>query len=184
MQPIDVILIVLSVLTTAFTVCGMQFKNMNYILITQIISNSLLMAQYAINGGLSAAGIVIVAIVQTIVSFILTKKGIDFPYYLTGIFMVLFLVVTIIYYTTPFDIVSCAAVWCFAIAIVQKNSRICRLFSVFNVGLWLIYDFGTASYSAVVTHIVVITFIIVGIIRLDIPEWRGVFDRLFKRNNG
>ena len=181
MLPIDVILIILSVLTTAFTVCGMQFKNMNYILITQIISNSLLMAQYAINGGISAAGVVIVAIVQTIISFILTKKGIDFPYYLTAIFMVLFLVVTIIYYSGPFDIVSCVAVWCFAIAIVQKRSWICRAFSVCNVGLWLVYDFGTESYSAVLTHVVVITFIIVGIIRLDIPEWRALLAGLKKK---
>ena len=96
--------------------------------------------------------------------------------------MVAFLVVTVIYYKGPLDILTCLAVWCFALAIVQKNSRICRAFSVANVALWLIYDFGSQSYSAAVTHIVVIAFLIVGICRLDLREWREVFVSLSKKN--
>ena len=177
-----ILLAILGALTTLFTVAGMQFKNMNVILITQIISNSLLMSQYIIEGGFSAGGVVIVAIVQTVISFVLTRKGIDFPVWLTAIFMVAFLVVTVIYYKGPLDILTCVAVWCFALAIIQKNSRICRAFSVANVTLWLIYDFGSASYSAAVTHIVVIAFLIVGICRLDLKEWGEVFAKLFKKD--
>jgi len=183
METPDIILIILSVLTTLFTVLGMQFKNMTYILISQLASNTFLMLQYVIQGGISQGGVVIVAIVQTVISFILTKKNKDFPIYLTAIFMVLFAVVTAIYYKGPLDIVTCVAVWCFAIAIVQKKSRICRAFSAMNVILWLIYDFGSASYSAAATHIVVILFTVVAIIRLDLGEWRDILAGLFAKKS-
>jgi hypothetical protein len=179
----DWIDIVLAIFTTLFTVCGMQFKNMNYILASQLASNTLLMLQYLFKGGISAAGVVIVAIVQTVISFVLSRMNKDFPVWLTGIFMIAFAVVTAIYYKNALDLITCAAVWCFAIAIVQKRSWICRAFSALNVSLWLVYDILSTTYSAVVTHAVIIVFIAVGIIRLDLGEWKSFLSRIFGKKN-
>lgn len=183
MEPMQITLLVLSVLTTLATVCGMQFKNMYYILISQLVSNTLLMLQYLFQDGISQAGIVIVAIVQTLISFILSTKNIEFPVWLTGVFMAAFVVVTVIYYKSPLDIVTCVAVWCFAIAIVQKKSWICRTFSALNVILWLIYDFGAAAYSAAATHLVIICFTAVAIIRLDRADWKAFIRSIFGKKS-
>ena len=74
---------------------------------------------------------------------------------------------------SPFDILTCIASWFFAIAIVQKNSAVCRLCSLINLLLWLSYDIAVMP-SGIINHTVIIAFVIVAIIRLDREEWRGL----------
>ena len=171
------IALIISIFTTVAAVAGMQFKSMKYVIVSQLLANGLLGLQYILEGRINAGGIVFLAIVQTVVGFILTYKKIDFPVWLTIIFIVGYTAVAIIGYTSPFDILSCVAVWFFAIGIVQKRSSICRACSAINTILWLIYDIALAP-SGIVTHSVILVFIIVGIIRLDRGDWAAAFRKI------
>ena len=164
---------IIAVFTTLFAIAGMQFKDMRVIIVSQIAANGLLAAQAILGGTASASGIIFLGIVQTVISFIFTAKKKDFPMWLTLIFVVGFTVITVIYFTNAFDILTCVAAWFFAIAIVQKNSAVCRLYSAINVALWLIYDIFVMP-SGMINHTIILCFIIVAIIRLDRAEWRGM----------
>ena len=168
---------IISIFTTLFAVAGMQFRNMRVILITQIIANSLLAAQCIIGGTASSGGIVFLAIAQTIVSYVFTAKKRRFPIPLTLGFMAGFTAITIIYFSTPFDLLTMVAAWFFAIAIVQTKTHICRICSLTNTILWLIYDIFVMP-SGLINHSIIGILILVSILRLDLKDWKETFTRV------
>ncbi len=170
--------LIVSVITAIAAVIGMQFKSMRYIIISQLLINGLLFLQYLLERRISAGGVVIVAFLQTVVSFFFTAKKKPFPVWLTLVFMLLFTAVSLATFSTPLDLFPLGAVLFFAIAIVQKNSAVCRVCSATNCVLWLIYDILLAPASTV-THGTILLSVIIGIIRRDRPEWKRFFTRLF-----
>lgn len=176
---------ILGIFTTLFAVASMQFKNMKYVLVCQIICNSILTAQYIIEGQLSVSGVVILAVIQTIISFFFGLKHKPFPVWLTCVFIAGYTVVSVtmmILMNKPlYDLITCVAVWFFAICIVQKRSSIARICSTINTVLWLTYDILCAP-SAIITHTVILAFVIAGIIRLDREDWKLFFGKLFKKS--
>ncbi len=184
---------VISIFTTLFAVAGMQFKNMKIIIVSQILSNGLLAAQCIIGGTVSAGLVVILATVQTVISFTFAYKHTEFPRWLTGIFMLGFTAITVFSLVnlakadglTPIvtvaNIITMIAAWFFAVAMVQTASWKCRLLSTCNLTLWLIYDIMVMP-SGIITHIVIITFNIIAIVRNDREEWKNIFSKLsFKK---
>ena len=176
----EILAYIIGIFTTIFAVASMQFKDMKYVLVCQLICNSLLTMQYVLEGRVSVSGVVVLAVVQTIVRFFFDKKGKPFPVWLTGVFIVLFTVVSVIMMKSPYDLITCAAVWFFAICIVQKRSSIARICSFINTVLWLIYDILQAP-SAVITHAVILVFVAAGIVRLDREDWKEFFKKLGKK---
>ena len=177
----ETIALIVSIFTTLFAVAGMQFRNMKHILVSQLLANSLLGVQYILEDQLSASGIVMVAILQTAISFVFSYKKKVFPIWLTLIFCVAFTGVSILSYQSLWDIRPLAAVWFFAWAVVQKNSAICRILSFCNTTLWLTYDIFNAP-SAILTHTVILAFIVIGIIRQDQAEWARTFKKIRNKN--
>jgi hypothetical protein len=182
MEPNEIIAIVISIFTTFFAVAGMQFKSMKVIIASQLIANSLLGVQYILEDRLSASGIVMVAIVLTIISFIFTYKKKNFPIWLTVLFCIAFTAVSILSYQSAWDLLPLIAVWVFAWAMVQKASAVYRSLALCNGLLWLIYDIALAP-SAILTHAVIIAFTVIGIIRQDRAEWATLFKKIFKKKD-
>lgn len=177
----EILAYILGVFTTVFAVASMQFKNMKYVLICQLICNSILTMQYVLEDRVSVSGVVILAVVQTVVRFFFDKNGKPFPVWLTCVFIVGFTVVSVVMMTSPYDLITCAAVWLFAICIVQKRSSVARICSFGNTTLWLIYDILCAP-SAIFTHAVILVFVAFGIIRLDREDWKLFFAKFFKKS--
>lgn len=171
---------ILGIFTAITAVLSMQFKNMRYVIVCQLLSNAILGTQLVLEGQASTCGIVAVALVQTVISYIFGAHKKAFPVWLTCVFIVVFTVVSVLTYKSVFDVLTCLAVWFFAIGIVQKRSCICRVCSLINSILWLVYDIFCAP-SAVLTHSVIIVFIVVGIIRLDREDWKQLFSKLGKK---
>ena len=170
----ELLVTVIAVETTALAVASMQFKSMRYVITFQLLANLCLVAQYILQGQYSAAYICIPAIVQMLVGFVLSLRGINFPVWLTVVFIAVYTGTTVITYASPFDILTCAAVWFFALSIIQTRSYICRAFSVCNLTLWLIYDIFCAP-PTILTHAVILACTLFGVIRLDLGEWKRIF---------
>ena len=162
------------------TVLGMQFKSMRMIIIFQLLSNALLALQCIVGGTVSTGGVVILATVQTAVSFIFNYKKIPFPLWLTLSFMAGFVAITVIGFispsvtSSPFDLVTMVAVCFFALSIVQQRSWICRICLACNVSLWLIYDIFVLP-SAALNHAIILTSIFVSVLHNDREEWKAFF---------
>lgn len=177
---------IIGVFVLIATVLGMQFKSMRVIIIFQLLSNALLALQCIVGGTVSTGGVVLLATVQTAVSFFLNYKKIRFPLWLTLSFMVGFSAITVIglispaIASSPFDLVTMVAVWFFALSIVQEKSWICRICLACNVSLWLIYDIFVLP-SAALNHAIILTSIFVSVVRNDREEWKTFFRHFFEK---
>ena len=79
---------IISVFVLIFTVAGMQFKKMRFVLTSLAMANVLLALQCIVGGTVSTGAVVILATVQTVVCFDLNEKKIKVPKWLTVLFMV------------------------------------------------------------------------------------------------
>ena len=171
----------ITLIATAATIASMQFKNMRYVLICQLLGNSLLGLKYVLEGTVSAGGVVFLAIIQTLCSFIFSVRRKTFPLWLNLLFMGGYIVITALCFANFMDIFPCLAVLLFAVGIVQRRSSICRFCSAVNTALWLVYDIVVVP-SAILMHFVVLCFIVIGMIRLDRDDYRALFSKTVSKS--
>ena len=86
---------IIALLTTGAAVWGMQCKKMKYVILGQIIANSLLGLQYVIEGAFSAAVTIPPALALTIISFYYDAKNKPIPKNLIKAFIGIFAAVIV-----------------------------------------------------------------------------------------
>lgn len=158
----------ISVVMALFALASMQFKNLKMVLACQIVSNVLCASTYFLLGGFSGAGICLIAILQSVVYFILNYKKIEPPLYVAIVFVCLFIGCSVIYYKSPIDLLSAGAAICFAISMVQKSSAKTRIVYLLNPIFWTVYDIFTLAYVNTFIHSAIFVSTLFAIIRLDI----------------
>ena len=92
---------IISVFVLVFTVAGMQFKKMRFVLTSLALANLLLAVQCIVGGTVSTGGVVILATVQTVICFVLNEKKIKVPVWLTVSFMAGYSAITVIGFVSP-----------------------------------------------------------------------------------
>lgn len=158
---------VIGIVATLIEIAIMQFKNMKYVLIGQCISNLLVVIQYALLGGMSGAAVCIIATFQTLILYAYRKKEKDFPIIFTGVFLIAYLLSSIIVFKSFIDIIACIAAILFGISVIQTQSSKYRIIILINSILWIVYDINTAAYTMIITHGIAVVSVIIGMIRLD-----------------
>ncbi|MBR2948253.1 MAG: YgjV family protein [Lachnospiraceae bacterium] len=165
----------IGLLTTVIAIISVQFKNVKLILISQIILNLLVAANFALLGGLSGAWICILAAVQTAITFFIEQycgdkatriRNILLPFFAAG-----YVIGTVIVYKDWNDIVSCVCAILYVIAILQTESSKYRKVIILNALLWVIYDFTTMAYTSILTHGLEAVSIFIAMIRLKELPW-------------
>jgi len=156
---------IISVITVAGS---MLFKNIKLVLLINFICNVAGAMPYLVNGELSACGLYFVAAAQCIVfiGYRFFKK--EPPKYYTGVFAAMFILVSVLAYQKPLDILSMLAAVTCALALAQKTSTMYRVIMVANGILWLIFDILSKTYDMLPAHIITAATAIVGILRLDL----------------
>ncbi len=190
MDGVNILGFIISILTTAAAIWGMQCKKMKYVITGQLVSNGLLGLQYVLEQAWSAAYTLPFAIALSIISLVYTEKGKRLPGWVIKGFIAAFALVIVIPQLfspdamgrTPVaiiltDVLMFAALCFFVLSITSTASYKARICSATNCLLWLIYDILNAP-SAILTHGVLLAFIAVGIIRLDRAEWKRIFASL------
>lgn len=160
----------ISILNGILAIIMMQFKSMKNILIFQIICNLLTASTYLLLGGLSGAGICIIAIVQTVTMFIYNVKKLPPHKAVIAAFIALYIGCSAFYYSSFIDIFSALAAVCFAFSVVQTKSSLSRLWYLFNPLCWLIYDIFTRAYGNFVLHLVIFVSTFIAILRNDVKR--------------
>lgn len=158
----------ISIVMALFALASMQFKNLKMVLACQIVSNVLCASTYFLLGGFSGAGICLIAILQSVVYFILNYKKIEPPLYVAIIFVCLFIGCSVVYYKSPIDLLSAGAAICFAISMAQKSSAKARIVYLLNPIFWTVYDIFTLAYVNTFIHGAIFVSTLFAIIRLDI----------------
>ena len=161
----------LGIITTVVALLSVQFKRMELILIGQIVSNVLVALSYWLLGGLSGAWICILAAVQTLIIFFLDRSNLKNKNRKKEMLLVLFVMAyvigTMIVYVDWRDIVAGVCAVLFVLAIVQSESGKLRIIMMVNALLWIIYDYKTKAYTNILTHGLELLSILIAMVRLD-----------------
>ena len=158
----------ISIFTALIAILSLQLKNMKAILACQITANLLAGSTYVLLGGLSGAGVSIIAVIQAIVMFILKMKEIEPHFLVTLAFIAAFAAYSIWSYKSPLDLLPMGAAIFYSLSVAQKNPRRFRAFGTINPTFWLAYDIYTLAFVNFLMHFGIFVSGVVGIIRLDI----------------
>ena len=160
----------ISVLTCIVAVGMMQFKDMKKILAGQILANLLTASTYLLLGGLSGAGICLLAIVQSVAMFLYNLKMIPPPKPLIALFIALYVACSALYFRSAADLLSSLAAVCYAFSVVQTKASLSRLWYLFNPLCWLVYDLFTAAYGNFILHVIIFSTTLLAILRRDLKQ--------------
>ena len=161
---------ILGIVMAVVSVVCVQFKNMRHILIGVIASNVLSALTYAFLGGLSGAGVCILAICQAVLVYVYGEKEKAFPALLNLGFIAGYIALSVISYKSIWDVLSAGAAVLYALAVVQKKASVYRILTMCNAIVWILYDVQTMAYTAIITHGILLIATWVAMIRLDYPH--------------
>ncbi len=180
MDELDILLTAMGIASALLAVLGNQFRNMKYVLLFQIAANVLLAVQYIVQGSFVAFMSAFIAVTQMTVSVILNMKGKRFSLSLCLAFALAYLVSSIVFYTSPWDIMTFIAMMFFCVSVIQTESFVYRAALMVNILLWLIYDIVKAP-SAVFMHGSLMIFTAAAIIRLDRNDIGNWIKKIFNK---
>ncbi len=160
--------------TTVMSIVSAQFKKLTPILLSELMMNALVALSYILLGGLSGSYICIAASVQTLVCYFFARREVKVPRALTAAFVAMYIVITIITWQGPLDILPGVCAVMFALSVVQDNPAGYRIYMGVNSLLWIIYDIVILAYSMVITHGLLLISIIIAILRHDIQKKKAL----------
>ncbi len=149
------------------SVISMLSKSITGALIFQMLANIAIAINFGLVDGISGAVVCIIGTVQTLVMFLMRRKEIEPQGWLLGIFLIAYIMASVVMYSKWFDVLSGIAAVTFAIAVVQKNTAMYRSIMLINSCLWIVFDFCAGAYTAIITHGIILASIVVGMIGLD-----------------
>lgn len=156
-----------SVITAIIAVFMMQLKNLKWILLCQLTANLLTALSYLLLGGLSGAGISIIAIVQSFLMFLYNQKNKKPSLIILVIFILAYVGCSIVYYKSFIDVFPAIAAICFAVSISVPTAFLSRVWFSFSPISWVVYDVATMAYGNLIIHSVVFISTAVALIRID-----------------
>lgn len=152
-------------------------KNMKLILFFVCCGNAFVGIAFLLEGkGINGAASCFVGAIVTIINYFFEVKGKAVPKALTLVYAIIFTLVNLIVsgffigaeaLDVVCGIIAIAATWMFCMCIGQKSGSKYRFWTILNMGLWLIYDVLSGSYSVLVSHILQFLFPIVGKVLFD-----------------
>ena len=144
-------------------------EKMKKILFFVFCGNVLVATSYLVGGsGFNGAASCYIGGIQAIVNYFFDSKNKPLPKWLVAIYCVAFIVCNLVVGGfKPIVILAIVASLTFVMCIGQTSGAKYRFWTIINIGLWCLYDILSESYSALITHGVLLLFTIVGMIAHD-----------------
>ena len=136
-------------------------------LFCQLMTNLLAFSTYFLLGGLTGAGISIIAIAQSLAMYIFQRKERETPLWVHVLFLFGYIGCSALYFRQPTDLLSTAAALCFAVSIMQKKPVASRPWFFPNPLIWMVYDLCVRAYGNCVMHGLVFVSAVIALIRTD-----------------
>ena len=147
----------------AFCILVLSFykKDTITILTYQITSNLIYSIHYFLLGGLSGAFCSFIGIIRNIALIKSNKTKIIIP-----IILILYLIVTIIFYEGIYSILPMIANSSYLIAMAYKKKKSLLIGALISSSLWIIYSLFIDSYVVVITESILITSNMIQLIKI------------------
>lgn len=167
----EILSYVLSLLGLASMITASLIKGekMKKILFFVFCANALIATSYLVDGsGLNGAASCYIGAIQSIINYFFDSKNKPLPKWLIAIYCLAFIVCNLVVGGfNPLGFLAIIASLTFVMCIGQSNGAKYRFWTLFNITLWGVYDVLSESYSALITHVVLLVFTIVGMIIHD-----------------
>ena len=156
-------------LASMITASLIKGEKMKKILFFVFCANALIATSYLVDGsGLNGAASCYIGAIQSIINYFFDSKNKPLPKWLVVIYCVAFIVCNLaVGGFNPLGILAIVASLTFVMCIGQSSGAKYRFWTLFNITLWGVYDILSESYSALITHVVLLVFTIVGMIVHD-----------------
>lgn len=168
---------VFGILGIAANVSSMQFKKRKQILIALLFLNLFSALNFVFLGTWSSTYISFFAVAEMIINYLFERKNKPVPKLLVALYIVINILLGMLTFTGPLDIVPiiCAIIFC--ITILLKDEQQIRFAMLINQCFWLVYDLSVGAYMFAVSNVLTIISISIAIIRYSKKNPR-------RRNNG
>ena len=143
-------------------------KKIGLTLLCVLLSNFLMATSYLVGGdGINGAISCYIGFLQAGINFLFQRKNKEIPKWLIGVYALVFITANLLGEISWFSALSIVACLTFIGGIAQKNGKSYRRWHVINSSLWCTYDIVTESYEPLVSHLILLTFDVVGILIHD-----------------
>ena len=143
---------------------------MKLILLLVFLSNASVGVSYILTGALNGGVSCLIGAAQAIINYFFERKGKPLPAPLILLYAVAFTTANLLVLTTATDILAVLACLIFIGCICQKSGKKYRLWSLANTGLWVAYDIISASFGPLITHVVLLSITVFGVIVHDVKH--------------
>lgn len=153
-----------------FNISSMQMKKRRNIIIMLLALNLAAALNFVFLGELSGSYISFFAVVETFINYLFERKKKPIPTCIIAIYIIVNIVLGLVSFRSPLDILSIAAavIFCFAIS-AQKESTIRKLM-LSNQIIWAVYDVFTGAYLFAISSILAAVSTTTAIIRFDVKR--------------
>ncbi len=171
----QILAIVLSVLGLVAMIVASLIKGtkMKLILLLVFLGNISVATSYVLDGkGINGAAACYLGAAMAIINYFYDSKNIAISKWLIAVYVVAIAAVNIWVAggITPLGVLVIVASLTFVFCIGQSNGARYRFWTIINMILWCTYDFVAPAYPALVTHVSLLIFTVVGMIVHDRKE--------------
>ena len=148
-------------------------EKMKKTLILIFVGSIFIGTSYLLDGtGINGAATFFLGAVQTLINYYFDSKDIPIPKLVILLHCLAIIVVNIIVSggVTPLGMLAACASLIFIFSISQKNGAGYRRIMIINLLMWCVYDYLSAAGGALITHIVLFSFNLIGVIINDIKK--------------
>ena len=134
--------------------------------------NFLVATSYLMDSGINGAVSCYLGAAQSIINYFFAKAKKSVPYWLNILYALSFILVNLIVAKSFSYLVLLAIIasLIYVLCIGQKNGKAYRFWVLVNMILWCTYDVLSKSFAALITHISLLVFTIVGMLIHDFKK--------------
>ena len=159
---------IVAIIAALLEVVAVQRAKRKNILLWFILSDIVFAISYVLYGLKSAAVIVCVDTIITIVNYRLSLKDKKINKYLGTFFILTALSTSLYTYETIWDILPIVSSVTYTLSVMQVKERNIRFLIFINLLSWLTYDINGKAYITAITDTCSLTSTIIGIVRHDL----------------
>lgn len=151
---------------------GYFFKDKNKFMIMQVAANFFYACAFFVVGAFVGGGLVMISLVRCLYIFFAEKYNFKYLLQFLSIFIVAYIITTIIFWGTTFDILPLISSIIFTIGYTIKNLQTMRYVLILPNLILVLYNILTTTYASALLDFLEVIVIIVAIIKFIIEKNR------------
>ena len=149
---------------------GYFVRTKSTFLILQSVANFFYASAFFVVGAYVGAGLVIISLFRCLYIYIAEKKDFKYILHFLSIFVVLYIVFTIVFWNNIFDLFPLIASLLFTLGYMVKNLQVMRYILLIPNTIYVLYNILTTTYTSALLDFVEVVVILIAILKFHLDE--------------